>query len=134
MRTFPRKLRFWTALIVVLCMSALDFSPAMAGLAPSRTSGATTIASARDADMLVAQRALENKIVAQKLRDYGVPVADAQLRLASMSDRDLHTLASASRGLPSGGDGTTGAIIGVLVIVILVIVILRLTNRQVVVR
>ena len=63
-------------MIVVLCMSALDFSPAMAGLAPSRTSGATTIASGRDADMLVAQRALENKIVAQKLRDYGVAAAD----------------------------------------------------------
>jgi hypothetical protein len=134
MRTFPRKLRFWTALIVVLCMSALDFSPAMAALAPSRTSGATTILSARDADMLVAQRALENKIVAQKLRDYGVAAADAQLRLASMSDRDLHTLASASKGLPSGGDGTTGAIIGVLVVVILVIVILRLMHREVVVK
>ena len=134
MRTFPRKLRFWTAVIVVLCMSALDFSPAMAGLAPSRTSGATTIASGRDADMLVAQRALENKIVAQKLRDYGVAAADVQLKLASMSDRDLHTLASASKGLPSGGDGTTGAIIGVLVIVILVIVILRLMNRRVIVR
>jgi len=134
MRTFPRKLRLGTALIVVLSMSALDFSPAMAGLAPSQTSGATTIASARDADMLVAQRALENKIVAQKLRDYGVAPADAQLRLASMSDRDLHTLASASKGLPSGGDGATGAIIGVLVVVILVIVILRLTHKEVVVR
>jgi hypothetical protein len=134
MRTFPRKLRFGTALIVVLCMSALNVSPAMAGLAPSRTSGASTIASARDADLLVAQRALENKVVAQKLRDYGVTAADAQLRLASMSDRDLHTLASASRGLPSGGDGATGAIIGVLVVVILVIVILRLTNHEVVVK
>jgi hypothetical protein len=134
MRTFPRKLRFWTALIVVLCMSALDFSPAMAGLAPSRTSGVTTIASARDADLLVAQRALENKIVAQKLRDYGVAATDAQVKLASMSDRDLHTLASASKGLPSGGDGTTGAIIGVLVVVILVIVILRLMHREVVVK
>jgi hypothetical protein len=134
MKTFPQKLRFPTALIVVLCMSALNFSPALAGLAPSQTSGATTIASTRDADLLVAQRALENKVVAQKLRDYGVAAADAQLRLATMSDRDLHTLASASRGLPSGGDGATGAIIGVLVVVILVIVILRLTNRQVVVR
>jgi hypothetical protein len=134
MRTFPRKLRSWTALIVVLCMSALNFSPAMAGLAPSRASGATTVSSARDADMLVAQRALENKIVVQKLRDYGVAAADAQLRLASMSDRDLHTLASASRGLPSGGDGTTGAIIGVLVVIILVIVILRLMHRDVVLR
>jgi hypothetical protein len=133
MTTFPRELRLWTTLVVVLSMSVLTFSPAMAGLAPSRTSGATTIASARDADMLVAQRALENKIVAQKLRDYGVAAADARLKLASMSDRDLHTLASASKGLPSGGDGATGAIIGVLVVIILVIVVLKLMHREVVV-
>lgn len=134
MKRFPRMLRSWTALILVLCMTSLSVGPALADLAPSRTSGATGIASARDADLLVAQRALENKIVAQKLRDYGVAAEDAQLRLASMSDRDLHTLASASKGLPSGGDGATGAIIGVLVVVILVIVILKLTNREVVVR
>ncbi|TFG89523.1 MAG: hypothetical protein E4H17_00515 [Gemmatimonadales bacterium] len=134
MKTFPRKLRFSTTLVVVLCMSALNFSPALAGLAPSQTSGTTTITSARDADLLVAQRALENKVVAQKLLDYGVAATDAQLKLASMSDRDLHTLASASRGLPSGGDGAIGALIGLAVLVILVIVILRLTNHQVVVR
>jgi len=133
MKTFPRRLRFWTALVVVLYMGALDIAPAAAGLAPSGLSGATTIASARDADLLVAQRALENKVVAQKLRDYGVSPADAQMRLASMSDRDLHTLASASKGLPSGGDAT-GAIIGVLIVVILVIVVLKLMNRQVVVK
>lgn len=134
MRTFPRKLRIWTALLLVLSMSTLNFGPAVAGLAPSRTSGATTIASTRDADMLLAQRALENKIVAQKLHDYGVTAADAQFKLASMSDRDLHTLASASKGLPSGGDGATGAIIGVLVVVILVIVILKLMHKDVVVK
>lgn len=133
MRTFPRRLRFWTALLVILHLGAFNIAPAAAGLAPSRTSGATTIASARDADMLVAQRALENRIVAQKLRDYGVAAEDAQLRLASMSDQDLHTLASASKGLPSGGDAT-GAIIGVLVVIILVIVVLRLMNREVIVR
>lgn len=130
---FPRKLRFWTALVVVLYMGALDIAPAAAGLAPSSLSGSTSITSARDADLLVAQRALENKVVAQKLRDYGVSPADAQLRLASMSDQDLHTLASASKGLPSGGDAT-GAIIGVLIVVILVIVVLKLMNRQVVVK
>ena len=73
------------------------------------------------------------KIVAQKLRDYGLTPADAQLRLASMSDSDLHTLASATKGLPSGGDAT-GAIIGILVVIILVIVVLKLTNREVVVK
>jgi hypothetical protein len=134
MKNIPRTLRFWTTLLTILTMSALNFCPAMAGLAPSRSSGQTSIASARDADMLVAQRALENKVVAQKLRDYGVAAEDAQLRLASMSDKDLHTLASASKGLPSGGDGATGAIIGVLVVVILVIVILKLTHKEVIVR
>jgi hypothetical protein len=134
MGTFPRKLQTWTALIVVLTMGVLDFGPAVAGLAPSRISGSTVITSARDADMLVAQRAFENKIVAQKLRDYGVTAADAQFKLASMSDQDLHTLATASTGLPSGGDGAVGAIIGVLVVVILVIVVLKLMHHDVVVK
>jgi hypothetical protein len=133
MNLFPRPFRLWTAVLLVLCMGAMDVAPAAAGLAPSRVSGATSIDSARDADMLVAQRALENKVVAQKLRDYGLAPDDAQMRLASMSDQDLHTLATASKGLPSGGDAT-GAVIGVLVVVILVIVILRLTNREVTLR
>ena len=133
MNGFPKKLRFLTAALVILCMGVMEVAPAAAGLSPSRVSGTTSIASSRDADMLVAQRALENKVVAQKLRDYGLAPAEAQARLASMSDKDLHTLASATKGLPSGGDGT-GAIIGILVVVILVIVVLRLMNREVVVR
>ena len=134
MSLFPKPLRSWTAILVVLCMSAIDIAPAAAGLAPSRVSGGTSIVSARDADLLLARRTLENKVVAQKLRDYGVAPADAQARLASMSDKDLHTLASASKGLPSGGDGTTGAIIGVLLIVILVIVVLKLMHKEVIVK
>jgi hypothetical protein len=134
MNSIPRSIRLWTTLLVVLAMAAIDVAPAAAGLAPARVSGTTAIASARDADMLLAQRALENKVVAQKLADYGVTAADAQVRLAGMSDRDLHQLASASAGLPSGGDGATGAVIGVLVVVILVIVVLRLMHRDVVLR
>jgi hypothetical protein len=133
MTTFPKRLKFWTALLVVLCMSSLDIGPAAAGLASSTRTGATTVASVRDADLLVAQRVLENKVVAQKLHDYGVTPAEAQLKLASMSDQDLHRLATASKGLPSGGDAT-GAVIGILIVVILVILILRLTNKEVVVK
>ena len=134
MTAYPRRLRFWIALLVILCMSSLNISPALAGLAPSTRSGATSVTSVRDADLLAAQRVLENKVVAQKLRDYGVSAADARVKLANMSDQDLHRLASVSRGLPSGGDGATGAIIGVLIVVVLVIVILKLMNRHVVVR
>jgi hypothetical protein len=118
---------------VVLYSLALQATPAAAGLAPSRVSGATEITSARQGDLLIVQRMLENRVVAQKLRDYGVSPADAQLRVANLSDQDLHTLATASKGLPSGGDGT-GTIIALLVIVILVIVILRLMNKEIIVK
>ncbi len=133
MRMFPRRLRFWVALVMSLYFGALHVAPACAGLAPSRTSGATTIAAARDADLIVIQRALENRIVAQKLRDYGVSPAKVQARLASMSDQDLHTLATASKGLPSGGDDV-GTLIGLLIVILLVILILKLLNKRVIIK
>lgn len=133
MSRIPRWLSFWTAALVIVSLSALAVGPAFAGLAPSNLSGQTDIASVRDADMLMAQRALENKIVAQKLHDYGVTPAEAQARLATMSDQDLHTLASATKGLPAGGDAT-GALIGVLIVVVLVIVIMKLLHHDVIVR
>jgi len=133
MRFFPRPLRFWTALAMLVYWCGIDALPAAAGLAPSQPTGATAIASCRDADLVTAQRALENRIVAQKLKDYGVAPEAARARLASLDDQDLHTLATASKGLPSGGDAT-GAIIGLLVIVILVIVILKLMNKEVIIK
>lgn len=133
MRTFPRVLRFWTALSLVAWFGALHAAPAIAGLAPSRTSGATCITSARDADLIAVRRALENRVVARKLADYGVQTDQVEARLASMSDEDLHTLATASRGLPSGGDGL-GVIVTLLIIVLLVILIMKLMNKEIVIR
>ena len=97
MTSFPRWLRFWTAVLVVLYWSAIEVSPAAAALTPSRVSGTTTVTCPRDADLLMVQRALENKVVAQKLQDYGVSPAEAQLKLASMSDQDLHRLTDPER-------------------------------------
>lgn len=134
MKDFPRALKFWTALLLLVYWCAVQAAPAGAGLVASQPSGATSIASVRDADMVTVQRALEHKVVARKLLDYGVKADEVQMRLADMSDQDLHSLASASKGLPSGGDSGLGIIITVLVIVLLVIVILKLMNRQVVVR
>ena len=133
MRRFPRTLRFWTALFMACWWSVLHVAPAGAGLAPSRLSGQSTISSARDADLLIVQRALEHKLVAQKLRDYGVSPQEAQLRVAALPDDDLHTLASASKGLPSGGDGL-GVLVTVLIIILLVVVILKLMNKDIIVR
>ena len=131
--SFAKRVRFGVALFLAVYWSLLQVVPAVAGLVPSRTSGVTAITSQRGADLVVVQHALENRLVAQKLRDYGVPPEEVKVRLASMSDEDLHTLASSSKGLPSGGDAI-GALIGLLIVVLLVILILKLLNKQVIVR
>jgi hypothetical protein len=133
MRMIPRAVRFWTAVVLLGYWTVLHVAPAAAGLAPSRVSGQTSIVSSRDADMLVVQRALEHKLVAQKLRDYGVAPAEVQARLATMSDADLHQLATTAKGLPSGGDAL-GVVVTLLVIVLLVIIILKLMHKDIVVK
>ncbi len=133
MSGFPRSLRYGTALVMLVYWCGVHAAPALAGLAPSRTSGVTGIASVRAADLVAAQRALEHRVVAQKLRDYGLTPEQASLRLANLSDADLHQLAAASRGLPSGGDGL-GTLIGILIVILLVIVILKLMNKEIVIR
>ena len=133
MRMLPKSLRLSTALFLIVHGTALNLSPAFAGLAPSRLSGETSIASTRDADLVLVRRALEHRLVAQKLRDYGVARAQVESRLAELSDRDLHDLASVSKGLPSGSDGL-GSLVTVLVIILLVIVILKLLNKEIVIK
>ena len=133
MRLLPPRIRFWTALLMLLYWSALHVAPAGAGLAPSTVTGTTGITSTRDADLIMARQVLEHRIVAQKLRDYGVDPAVAEEKLSSLSDQDLHTLASASKGLPSGSDGL-GVLVSLLIIVLLVILILKLMNKEIVVK
>ncbi len=133
MQWMPRAVRLCTAWLMLVYWVALDVSPAVADLAPSRVSGVTSIASTRDADLVVIRHALEHRMVAQKLRDYGVAPAEVEARLASMPDRDVHTLAATAKGLPSGGDGLD-ALVTVLIIVLLVIVILKLMHKDIVIK
>jgi len=79
------------------------------------------------------QTFLEQKVVMQKLVDYGVSRDEAMAKVRSMSDSDLHRLASLTDRVAAGTDAV-GWLIGVAVLVILVIVILMLVNRRVVVR
>jgi hypothetical protein len=127
------RLRFVTALFLLCWWSAMHVAPAAAGLAPSRMTGETSIASTRDADLVVVQRALEHRMVAQKLLDYGVSPDEVKLRLATMSDEDLHELASVAHGLPSGGD-SLGVLVTILIIILLVILIVKLLNKEIVIR
>jgi hypothetical protein len=84
-------------------------------------------------DLETIQRALENKLVQEKLGAYGLTQEEIQAKLQSMTDQQRHLLAQASEKILAGGDGI-GAVIGILIIVLLVIIILKLLDKQVIVK
>jgi len=91
-------------------------------------------AEARSEDLAKVQSFLENRIVVQKLIDYGVSPEEAKAKVEAMSAQDLHRLASLTDRAAAGTDDGLGLLIGLAVLIILIIVILKLMNKEVVVR
>lgn len=103
---------------------------AEAGIVPSSVAGAST----RADDLQKIQAFLENKVVVQKLVDYGASPEEALAKVRTMSAEDLHRLASLTDRAAVGTDSGMGFLIGLCVLIILVIVILKLLNKEVIVR
>ncbi len=91
-----------------------------------------SVSAERDGQIETIRQALETEIVSQRLADYGLSGEEIEAKLHTLSDEQLHQLASLSEDLAAGG--VLGAVIAVLVIVLLVIVILKISDRQIVVR
>jgi len=91
-------------------------------------------AGSRLEDMAKVQAFLENKVVVQKLVDYGVSPAEAMAKVQAMSAQDLHRLASLTDRAAAGTSDALGFLIGLAILVILIIVIIKLMNKEVVIR
>lgn len=85
-------------------------------------------------DLAKVQAFLESRIVAQKLIDYGVSSEEAMAKVRSMSEQDLHRLASLTDRAAAGAHDGLGFVVGLAVLVILILVILMLMNKRVVIR
>jgi hypothetical protein len=85
-------------------------------------------------DLAKVQTFLENKIVVQKLVDYGVSPEEAMAKVRAMSPQDLHRLASLTDRAAAGADSGIGILIGLAILVILIIVIIKLLNKEVIIR
>ena len=103
---------------------------AEAGVIASHLSGAET----RSEDLWKVQSFLENKIVVQKLVDFGVSPEEAKAKVETMSAQDLHRLASLTDRAAAGADDALGLLIGLAVLIILIILIIKLMNKEVVIR
>ena len=89
---------------------------------------------ARSEDLAKVQSFLENRIVLQKLVDYGVSSKEARAKIEAMSAQELHQLASLTDRAAAGTDSGIGILIGLAILVILIIVIFKLMNKEIVVR
>jgi len=103
---------------------------AEAGLIASSIEGAGS----RVEDMAKVQVFLENKVVVQKLVDYGVTPAEAMAKVETMGAQDLHRLASLTDRAAAGTSDALGFLIALAILVILIIIIFKLMNKEIVVR
>lgn len=122
------------ALMVAVMMTLFVTSPATAAMIQSRISSQQ----ADHGDMQIKelntiQRALENKLVQEKLSAYGLTQDEINAKLQSMTDQQRHLLAQASEKVLAGGNGI-GTVIGLLIIVLLVLIIMKLYDKQIVIK
>lgn len=96
-------------------------------LAPAESAGQPMPDGQRAADLKTVQKALESKILRERLKEFGLSDPQVQSRLDKLSDKEIHQLAGQIHTVNPGGDG--GVIVGLLVIVVLVLLIIYLAKR-----
>jgi hypothetical protein len=113
------KMAVWRAsAISILSVAIINLglvSAASAAIVPTET----LVAPNRDADLASIRTQLDRKDVRQQMQEMGVDAANIDSRVASLSDRELHQLATDMQSAPAGGDVL--AVIGVVFIVLLIL-------------
>lgn len=131
---FNRMKKSSIALVMAGYMTLLTTAPAPAAMVDSLMSkNQSVVENQRDVEIDKIQRALENQLVKEKLKAYGLTDEEVKEKLSKMNDQQIHMLAQASDKVLAGGDGI-GFAIGVLVIILLIIVILKLLNKEIIIR
>ncbi|MGZ6210081.1 MAG: PA2779 family protein [Syntrophales bacterium] len=122
------------ALVIAMYLTLFFTSPALAGMIGSLGSSQKTDAQIRSEEINKIQRALETRVVNEKMQAYGLQPEEIKAKLQGMSDEQIHMVSQASDRLLAGADGGIGIIIGLLIIVVLVLVIMKLMNKSVTIK
>jgi len=125
---------FFSLALMMACVMGVLGSIRGEAVAGVIASHGTDNMAARNVDMTRVQSFLEQKIVLQKLSDYGVSADEAMEKVRAMSDQEVHRFAALTDRVAEGTSDALGFLIGVAVLVLLIVLILKLTNKQVVVR
>lgn len=85
-------------------------------------------------DLARVQSFLENKLVAQKLVDYGVSPGEAMAKVRAMTPQELHRLATLTDRAAEGADSALGIAIGLAILVLIIVLILKLAEKEIIIR
>ena len=118
------------AMMLVVVMGVVGLVPRIeASFVPSDQSSAPI---SQQEDMATLQKALEQKLVTERLKDLGYTEDEIRARLDRLSDSELHSLATRIDTLmPAGSAEAVLAVI--LLVAILVVLILMWTGHKIVV-
>lgn len=117
-----QKMIKYMSVLVIGALLLADLSVPTMAQAQLIATDAVIAAQAAEANRARVTAFLKREDVRQVMVEQGVDVAEAERRVASLSDAELAKVAQAMDQLPAGGDGI-GAVIGAAVFVFLVLLI-----------
>ena len=116
------------AMVLVVLMGIFSVVPRIeASFVPSDESFAT---SARHKDMATVQKALEQRLVKERLKALGYTDQEINSRLDQLSDDELHQFATQLDSLTSGGS----TIVWILVLALVIVAVLYFTNKRIIIQ
>lgn len=117
--------------LTIMCISSIHREAVASMMASKLSEGAGKQISSED--LRTIQVFLESRIVVQKLSDFGMSKKEAMEKVRQLDEKDLHVLAGMVRVAPSGGDGV-GVLIGLAVLALLVILIIKLMDKEIIIK
>lgn len=79
------------------------------------------------------QRTLETRLLAERLAEAGLDKAEIQSRIDKLSDEEVHQFASMTDSLYPGGSAI-GFLAALLVIAIIALIVLKMTDRKIIIK
>ena len=121
----------WIATVLVVVMGLVSFVPRVeASFVPSDQSDRSSSPTSRQEDVATIQKALEQKLVQERLRDFGYTEEEIKSRLDQLSDTELHSFAAQLDTLAPAGSGFEVAVI-ILLVALLIGLVLIITGHHV---
>ena len=116
------------AMMIVVVMGLVSLVPRVeASFVPTEQSASSV---SRQEDMATIQKALEQKLVKERLKDLGYTEEEIKARLDRLSEAEVQSLASQLDSLMPAG-GWEAAVLVLVLVAILIVVILMWTGHKI---